>query len=56
MLLGEHAGCFTLLDGAARMLRDHPEVSHPHVPVYLHYYDLDTLQEQSGLLSTRWTG
>ncbi|MBG0818465.1 helix-turn-helix transcriptional regulator [Planomonospora sp. ID82291] len=46
-MLGEYAECFTLLDQAADTLRDHPHVTHPDVPVYLHYYDLDTLQEQS---------
>ncbi|MFC0862428.1 helix-turn-helix domain-containing protein [Sphaerimonospora cavernae] len=46
-LLGEYAKCFTLLDQAGQTLRDHPEVTEPHVPVYLHHYDLDTLEEQS---------
>ncbi|MFF3665508.1 helix-turn-helix domain-containing protein [Microtetraspora malaysiensis] len=48
-MLGEYEECFTLLDRAAETLRDHPEVSTPHVPVYLHHYDLDALQEQSAV-------
>jgi transcriptional regulator with XRE-family HTH domain len=45
--LSEHRDCFTLLDQATETLRDHPRVSSPDTPVYLHYYDLRTLQEQS---------
>ncbi|GIH51674.1 hypothetical protein SAMN05421833_12981 [Microbispora rosea] len=46
-LLGEYHEAFALLDTAADTLRDHPEASEPHVPVYIHHYDLDTLEEQS---------
>jgi transcriptional regulator with XRE-family HTH domain len=45
--LGEHRHCFTLLDRAASTLRDHPHVSDQDTPVYLHHYDLRTLEEQS---------
>ena len=48
-MLGEHREAFDLLDQAADTLRDHPHVTQPHVPVYLHYYDLDTLHEQSAV-------
>jgi uncharacterized small protein (DUF1192 family) len=46
-MLGRHRQAFDLLDQAAELLRDHPHVTHPDIPVYLHHYDLDTLQEQS---------
>ncbi|WP_327109257.1 helix-turn-helix domain-containing protein [Nonomuraea glycinis] len=46
-MLGRHRQAFDLLDQAADLLRDHPHVTHPNTPVYLHHYDLDTLQEQS---------
>ncbi|MGV9306851.1 MULTISPECIES: helix-turn-helix domain-containing protein [unclassified Nonomuraea] len=49
VMLGEHDDCFALLDEAGETLRDHPQVTHPHVPVYLHHYDWDTLQEQSAV-------
>ncbi|MFI6603797.1 multiprotein-bridging factor 1 family protein [Nonomuraea sp. NPDC050536] len=49
VMLGEHDDCFALLDHAGETLRDHPQVTHPHVPVYLHHYDSDTLQEQSAV-------
>jgi transcriptional regulator with XRE-family HTH domain len=45
--LGEHRDCFTLLDQAADALREHPHVTDPDAPVYLHHYDLRTLTEQS---------
>ncbi len=45
--LGEHRGCFTLLDQAAETLREHPDVTDQDAPVYLHHYDLRTLTEQS---------
>jgi transcriptional regulator with XRE-family HTH domain len=45
--LGEQHDCFTLLDQAIGTLREHPSVSDPDVPVYLHHYDLPTLHEQS---------
>jgi transcriptional regulator with XRE-family HTH domain len=45
--LGEHRDCFTLLDQATAILRDHPHASDQDVPVYLHHYNLNTLQEQS---------
>ncbi|MEV1245393.1 helix-turn-helix transcriptional regulator [Nonomuraea sp. NPDC049750] len=48
-MLGELDECFTLLDQATETLRDHPQVTRQHVPVYLHSYDLDTLQEQSAV-------
>ncbi|MEU7894231.1 helix-turn-helix transcriptional regulator [Nonomuraea sp. NPDC049152] len=48
-MLGEHSQAFDLLDQAAEALRDHPHVTHSNVPVYLHYYDSDTLQEQSAV-------
>ncbi|MFI0796935.1 multiprotein-bridging factor 1 family protein [Micromonospora rubida] len=37
-------GC---LDKAADLLRDHPDEVRPTAPVYLHSYDLSTLEEQS---------
>lgn len=46
---GEHSEAFALLDEAAETLRDHPGISHPNVPVYLHNYDLSTLEEQSAV-------
>ncbi|WP_214411935.1 helix-turn-helix domain-containing protein [Sphaerisporangium fuscum] len=49
VMLGEHKEAFDLLDEAAETLREHPQVTHPDVPVYLHHYDLDTLQEQSAV-------
>jgi hypothetical protein len=48
-LLGDFSPCFARLDTAAELLRDHPEVTHPDVPVYLHHYDIDTLEEQSAV-------
>ncbi len=48
-MLGEHDKSHRLLDQAAETLRDHPQVTEPHVPVYLHHYDLDTLEEQSAV-------
>jgi len=45
--LGEQHDCFTLLDQAISTLREHPHVSDPDAPVYLHHYDLPTLHEQS---------
>jgi Helix-turn-helix domain len=45
--LGEHRDCFTLLDQATETLREHPDVTDPDAPVYLHHYDLRTLTEQS---------
>ncbi|MFJ2034126.1 multiprotein-bridging factor 1 family protein [Streptosporangium sp. NPDC087985] len=48
-MLGEYGRCFTLLDEAANLLNDHPHVSDPTAPLYLHHYDLDTLQEQSAV-------
>jgi hypothetical protein len=45
--LGQQHDCFTLLDQAISTLREHPHVSDPDVPVYLHHYDLPTLHEQS---------
>ena len=45
-MLGRHRPAFGLLDRAADLLRDHPHVTHPNTPVYLHHYDLETLQEQ----------
>lgn len=45
--IGDQRGCFSLLDQAVETLRQHPEVSEPEVPVYLHSYDLRTLTEQS---------
>jgi hypothetical protein len=45
--LGEHRDCFTLLDQAAATLREHPHVTSQDAPVYLHHYDLRTLEEQS---------
>ncbi|MFI6290047.1 multiprotein-bridging factor 1 family protein [Nonomuraea sp. NPDC050790] len=49
VMLGESDECFALLDQAAGTLRDHPQVTRPNVPVYLHYYDVDALQEQSAV-------
>lgn len=46
-LLGENRACFTLLDQAASILGRHPDVTHQDAPVYLHHYDLRTLEEQS---------
>ncbi|WP_326641563.1 hypothetical protein OG884_02155 [Streptosporangium sp. NBC_01755] len=48
-MLGEYDRCFALLDEATDLLNDHPSVSDPNAPVYLHHYDLDTLQEQSAV-------
>ncbi|MFG1707434.1 helix-turn-helix domain-containing protein [Nonomuraea sp. M3C6] len=48
-MLGEHRQAFDLLDAAAETLRAHPHVTRSQVPVYLHYYDSDTLQEQSAV-------
>jgi hypothetical protein len=47
--LGEFHTCFTLLDQAAETLRDHPTVSDPASPDYLHHYDLGTLEEQAAV-------
>jgi len=47
--LGEFHTCFTLLDQAAESLRDHPTVSDPGTPEYLHHYDLGTLEEQTAV-------
>ncbi|MBB4920569.1 helix-turn-helix domain-containing protein [Streptosporangium saharense] len=49
VMLGESDECFALLDQAADTLRDHPHVTHPNVPVYLHHYDVDALREQSAV-------
>jgi hypothetical protein len=38
--LGEVRDCFTLLDQAAEILREHPAVSDQDAPVCLHHYDL----------------
>jgi len=46
-MLGRHRHAFDLLDQAAELLREHPHVTHPNVPVYLRDYDLSTLREQS---------
>ncbi len=46
-LLGDAHDCFTLLEQAASLLGSHPDVTHQDAPVYLHYYDLHTLEEQS---------
>jgi transcriptional regulator with XRE-family HTH domain len=46
-MLGEHRDCFALLDQAAGILREHPDVSDQDTPVYLHHYDLRALEEQS---------
>lgn len=46
-LLGEARDCFTLLDQAVSILGSHPDVTHQDAPVYLHHYDLRTLEEQS---------
>ena len=35
------------LDTAANLLRDHPDDVDETAPLYLHHYDLDTLEEQS---------
>ena len=48
-LLGNFDPCFARLETAADLLREHPQVSHPNVPVYLHHYDTDTLEEQSAV-------
>lgn len=48
-LLGDFGPCFARLDKAAELLHDHPDVSHPTVPVYLHHYDVGTLEEQSAV-------
>lgn len=48
-LMGDFGPCFSRLDTAATLLREHPKVSHPNVPVYLHHYDADTLEEQSAV-------
>jgi hypothetical protein len=47
--LREFRTCFTLLERAAGILGDHPAVSDPSAPVYLHHYDLLTLEEQSAV-------
>lgn len=47
--LGEFRASFTLLDTAAETLRDHPSITEPDAPVYLHHYDLATLEEQSAV-------
>jgi transcriptional regulator with XRE-family HTH domain len=47
--LGEFRTCFALLDQAAETLRDHPAVSDPGAPEYLHHYDLSTLEEQTAI-------
>src|SRR5580658_5111883 len=47
--LAEFRECFALLDQAAESLRDNPAVSDPAAPVYLHNYDLRTLQEQTAV-------
>ena len=48
-LLGDFGPCFSRLEAAADLLREHPKVSSPNVPVYLHHYDADTLEEQSAV-------
>jgi hypothetical protein len=45
--LGEHRDCFALLDQAVGTLANHPDVTVPGAPAYLHHYDLRTLTEQS---------
>lgn len=45
--LGENRMCFTLLDQAAGILGQHPDVTVEGAPIYLHKYDLRTLTEQS---------
>lgn len=47
--LAEFRDCFSLLDQAAETLRDNPVVSDPAAPVYLHNYDLRTLEEQTAV-------
>ncbi len=42
--VGRFRGC---LDTAAALLREHPDDVRPTAPVYLHGYDLATLEEQS---------
>jgi transcriptional regulator with XRE-family HTH domain/tetratricopeptide (TPR) repeat protein len=49
VMLGEHDEAFALLDKAAEILRDHSQVTRPDLPIYLHHYDLDTLEEQSAV-------
>lgn len=46
-LLGEDRDCFTLLEQAVTILGGHPDVTHQDAPVYLHHYDLRTMEEQS---------
>ena len=47
--LGEFRICFSLQDQAAENLRDHPAVSDPAAPVYLHHYNPRTLEEQTAV-------
>jgi tetratricopeptide (TPR) repeat protein len=46
-LLGDFDHCRPKLDTAADLLRNHPDEPDPAAPVYIHHYDLDTLEEQS---------
>lgn len=47
--LGEFRICFAQLDQAAGILRDNPAVIDQDAPVYLHHYDLATLEEQTAV-------
>jgi hypothetical protein len=46
-LIGEAGQFQHRLDTAANLLRQHPDDVDENAPVYLHHYDLDTLEEQS---------
>lgn len=46
-LHGDETGFRTSLDTAANLLRDHPNEVDETAPVYLHHYDLETLEEQA---------
>ncbi|MGQ0773392.1 MAG: helix-turn-helix domain-containing protein [Pseudonocardiales bacterium] len=41
--------CLRKLDTAAELLRTHPDEADPTVPVYIHHYDLGTLEARSAI-------
>jgi transcriptional regulator with XRE-family HTH domain len=48
-LQGAHDTAAELLATGRQLLEENPTVTRPGAPVYLHYYDTDTLEEQSAV-------
>jgi hypothetical protein len=48
-LQGAHDTAAGLLASGRQLLEDHPDVTRPGAPVYLRYYDIETLEEQSAV-------